>query len=131
VQRNGGVSPESTIPKIVVVDAEPAVRSTVSTILRRAGYFVQAAGEFEKALRIVESLRPDLVLTNVFLNGVSGRDAIRELKSRYPGLRVLMVSGLPDDEAIRELTKTDRFDVFPKPYKASDLIAKVKQVLQD
>ena len=131
MQRCGGVSPESTIPKIVVVDAERAVRSTVSNILKRAGYAVHAAGEFRQALQMIESSRPDLVLTNVFLNGITGRDAIHQIKDRCPDVRVLMVSGLPDDEAIRELTKTDRFDVFPKPFKASDLIAKVKQVLQD
>jgi two-component system OmpR family response regulator len=117
--------------RIVVVDAEPAVRSTVSNILKHAGYAVHAAGEFRQALQIIESSRPDLVLTNVFLNGITGRHPIHQIKDRWPHVRVLMVSGVPDDEAIRESSKMDGFDVFPKPFKASDLIAKVQQVLQD
>jgi two-component system OmpR family response regulator len=116
---------------IVVVDAEPAVRSILSKILKRAGYTVHVAGEFHQALQIIESSRPDLVLTNVFLNGITGRDAIHQIKDRCPAARVLMVSGVPDDEVIRESSKLDGFDVFPKPFKASDLIAKVQKVLQD
>jgi DNA-binding NtrC family response regulator len=130
VQVSPGVSKVSK-GTIVVVDAEPAVRSTLINILKRAGYSVQAAGEFEEALRIIESSRPDLVLTNVFLNGISGRDAIHQIKNRCPGVRVLMVSGVPDDEVIQESSTMDGFDVFPKPFKAGDLVAKVQKVLQD
>jgi DNA-binding NtrC family response regulator len=71
------------------------------------------------------------VLTNVFLNGITGCEAMRQIKDRYPDVRVLMVSGVPDDVAILESSKMDGFDVFPKPFKARDLVAKVQQVLQD
>jgi DNA-binding NtrC family response regulator len=131
VELISGVSKSSRKRSIVVVDAEPAVRSTLSKILERAGYAVHATGEFRQALQMIESSHPDLVLTNVFLNGITGREAIHQIKDRCPDVRVLMVSGVPDEEAIRESSKLDGFDVFPKPFKAGDLIAKVQQVLQD
>ena len=82
-------------------------------------------------MQIVEAFRPDLLLTNVYLNGISGRDAIAQIKRHCPDLRVLMVSGLPDETIILESANAGGFDIFPKPFKATDLTSKVSQLLQD
>ena len=101
----------------------------MTEILRRAGYQVLATGEPEKAFEIVRHTMPDLVITNVFLKGITGHQAIERLRSEFPGIRLLMVSGLPDDEIIRKWTNTDGFDAFPKPFTAEDLKRKVREVL--
>ena len=114
---------------IVVVDSEPIVRSVVVRILERAGYSVHDSEELGQALLMIENLRPDLVITNVFLRGATGHDAMKIIKDRFPGLNVLMVSGLPDEKVVSEWTGTTGFDVFPKPFKADDLLQKVEQML--
>ena len=114
---------------IVVIDSEPIVRNVMTEILRRAGYEVRATGEPDTAFEMVRQSAPDLVITNVFLRGLRGHDAMQRLRSEFPAVRVLMVSGLPDDEVIRNWTNTDGFDAFPKPFTAAALKAKVKEVL--
>ncbi len=54
---------------------------------------------------------------------------MQRLRSEFPGLRILMVSGLPDDEVIRNWANTDGFDAFPKPFTADALKQKVREVL--
>jgi len=71
----------------------------------------------------------DIVVTNVFLQGISGREAMAALKSQFSQVPVLMVSGLPDDEIIREWRDDDRFDVFPKPFRSNMLVEKVSEML--
>jgi CheY-like chemotaxis protein len=114
---------------IVIIDSEPVVRNVMSEILRRAGYQVNATGEPDAAFEMMRQLRPDLVITNVFLRGLRGHDAMERLRSEFPGIRVLMVSGLPDDDVIRAWSNKDGFDTFPKPFTAEALKQKVREVL--
>lgn len=114
---------------IVVIDSEPTVRRVMIAILMREGCTVRGTGDLGEAIRLLRERRPDLVLTNVMLLGVSAHDAMLRLKAEFPSLPVLMVSGLPDQDVISEWRQKDGFDVFPKPFRAADLIAKVQQML--
>jgi CheY-like chemotaxis protein len=114
---------------IIVVDSEPVVREVIRKILTGVGYSVRATGEFDEAFEMVRQSLPDLVITNVFLKGIRGHDAMRNLRREFPHLRVLMVSGLPDDEAIQGWSNEAGFDAFPKPFTAAALREKVGQTL--
>ncbi len=74
--------------------------------------------------------QPDLVVTNVFLRGISGHDAMYKIKNSYPELPVLMVSGLPDHDVISEWTGQTGFDIFPKPFTCESLTLKVNEMLR-
>ncbi len=117
------------MPKILVVDAEPVVRSAVTNILEHAGYIVFPVDTVEGALRVIETSRPDLLLTNVSLPGITGHEAMRIFREKSPTLPVLMVSGLPDEDIIRDWMGEEGWDVFPKPFSAQDLAQKIKEVL--
>lgn len=90
---------------------------------------MRATGDFNEALSWIREWQPQLVLTNVFLRGITGHDAMRTLRDEFPGLPVLMVSGLPDDEAIQEWIGETRFDVFPKPFTSNLLLDKVNRMI--
>jgi DNA-binding NtrC family response regulator len=115
--------------KIVVVDGEPTVRSVMTRILKRAGYDVQSASNAQTALELIKTSTPDLVITNVYLPGITGHDAMKLIKENCPGVPVLMVSGLPDDDLIRNWIGQDGFDAFPKPFGADSLIEKVREMM--
>ena len=115
--------------RIVVLDAEPVVRSVVSDILERGGYAVQAIETLQDAIGIVKDMPPDLLITNVNLPGVSGMDAMKLLKGICPDLRVLMVSGLPEQAVIDEFFGRDGFETFPKPFRAEELLDKVRTMI--
>jgi len=114
---------------ILLLDSEPVVRDVVSAILERAGHQVKATGDFEDAIEIMRTRPPDLVVTNVYLKGITGHDAMRRIRNEFPDLQVLMISGLPDDRTIRSWLGEDGFDTFPKPFTATALMEKVRQVL--
>lgn len=115
--------------RIVVIDAEPIVRTVLTSILERHGYSVKAVGEFPEALRVLRDKPPDLVITNVFLRGITGREAMKAIRQEFPALPVLMVSGLPDQDVIEKWEREPGFDIFPKPFASESLVQKVRQVL--
>ena len=118
-----------SMANLLVIDSEETVRRTIQAILEKAGYRVRATGVFDEAVDLIRESRPDLVLTNVFLRGIAGHQAMRQLKDNFPALRVLMMSGLPDEPIIHEWIAEDGFDVFPKPFTSRSLISKVQQML--
>ena len=115
---------------ILVIDSEPTVRTVVTRILESGGHSVAATGDFKLAVEMLRNTLPDLVVTNVFLRGIAGHDAMFQLKREFPKVKVLMVSGLPDERVISEWMAEPGFDVFPKPFKSNDLLSKVHQVLR-
>ena len=115
--------------RIVVLDAEPVVRSTIAAILRHGGYTVEPIETVEIALELVENAPPDLLLTNVYLPDMTGMEAMRRLREICPELRILMVSGMPDSEVIRQWICKDGVDTFPKPFAAQQLLEKVREML--
>ena len=116
--------------KIVVIDSEETVRSVVDRILRRAGHSVHATGDFNEALTMLKEAEPDLVITNVFLRGITGHEAMLHLKVEFPRLPVLMMSGLPDEAVIHQWLGETNFDIFPKPFMPDSLIDKVDSILR-
>lgn len=115
--------------RIVIVDAEPVVRSVVAEILKSDGYEVLPTDNPDAVIELVKNHPPALVVTNVALPGISGHDAILKFKEYCPGVPVLMISGLPDVEVIREWQSQDGFEAFPKPFSAQQLKAKVRQMI--
>jgi two-component system, cell cycle response regulator CtrA len=90
---------------------------------------VEVVATVQAAVDIIKAAPPALVVTNVYLPGITGHEAMRILKRIRPELPVLMVSGLPDSDVIREWAGEDGFDTFPKPFKAKELIDKVGSLI--
>ena len=113
------------------MDAEPVVRSVVSTILENGGYSVLESTTVEGGMEILENSPIDLLMTNVYLPGISGAEAMSLFQDAYPGLRVLMVSGLPDTEVIRKWAGEPPFPGLSEALHSSALMRKVREVLND
>ena len=115
--------------RILIVDAEPLVRSVVTAILTRGGYTVEEAATVPAALDVVKNKQTDLLLTNVYLPGITGREAVKMFKEICPDLPVLIVSGLPDSDVLDAVTRKAGIDTFPKPFAAQELLDKVHSIL--
>lgn len=109
---------------ILVMDAEPVVRTTVTNILEREGYTVLSTDSVDEALEIVKTAAPELLLTNVVLPAMRGHDAAALLRQAHPSMRVLMVAGLPDDDHIYDMTTGDGIEPFPKPFTSGNSLQK-------
>lgn len=113
--------------KILVVDDETEVAEIIKSFLSRKGYAVSTADTAESALKTAAAERPDLVLLDVRLGDCSGLDVLSSLKKMYPEVKVVMLTGLADDENINKSKELGACDFITKPITASglsDLVAK-------
>ena len=118
-----------TSKSILLLISDAVIRSAVRDALEHGGYSVMAVGDLGTAVdRLMES-PPDLLIIRSYIEDIPGYDAATYLRTRQPGLRVLMIGGLIDDDRLVNRMALEGFDVFPKPYPAAALIEKVKEVL--
>ncbi|SHE69627.1 PAS domain S-box-containing protein [Desulfacinum infernum DSM 9756] len=117
--------------RVLVVEDEPALRGLAKAVLERYGYRVEVAGSGEEALRLVEEggFRPDVVVTDVVLPGMSGAQLAEQLGGRLPGLRLLFMSGYTDDSVVRHGILEGHVPFLQKPFSVRDLLEKVRDVL--
>ena len=91
------VSPAGMIGTILVVEDEPAVRDMTSQLLERAGYTVTQVASASEAIAWTQSTRPDVLLTDVIMAGMSGIELAESMMDRFPDMAVLLLSGyLPE-----------------------------------
>jgi two-component system, cell cycle sensor histidine kinase and response regulator CckA len=118
---------------ILVVDDEEMVRKMACTILKRYGYQVQEARDGRDALRVLaeSSSLPSLALLDLAMPVMGGDELVPILEAQYPGIKIIMSSGYPEDEA-RKISPFDSVAGFlKKPYTGVTLAEKVARVLED
>ncbi|MDP3910645.1 MAG: PAS domain S-box protein [Gemmatimonadales bacterium] len=116
---------------VLVVEVEPAVLALSRRALEAHGYVVLAAEDGGAAMRIVERHGGpiDLLLTDVVMPGISGRELAEQLAARRPGVRVLYMSGYPGDAVVHQGTLAAGSAFLQKPFSPDGLARKVRDVL--
>ena len=120
-------------PTILIVDDEDIVRALVARALREAGYRVVQAQHGAAALAVLESGRETvhLVITDLVMPGMGGREVARWLATHLPGVPVLFISGYPRTY----LEAHDLYDagipLLRKPFLPSRLLEAVQELLPD
>jgi len=119
---------------ILVVEDEAPVRAVTRQLLERNGYTVLEAPDGAAALALVDgaagSRHIDLLLTDVIMPGMSGRELADKLKARRPNVRVLFMSGYTDDAVVRHGMLEPGLAYLEKPFRPPMLLKKVRGVLQ-
>ena len=116
---------------VLLVEDEHAVRALARRVLESCGYTVLEAADGREALRVAEghggSL--DLLLSDVVIPHLGGRQLAERLTSLQPGLKVLFLSGYTDDVAIRHGVVRAEFAFLQKPFTPAELAQTVRAVL--
>ncbi|GLC26989.1 PAS domain-containing protein [Roseisolibacter agri] len=117
---------------VLLVEDDAAVRAGVGRILTRAGYTVLTATDGRDALRVAgASARPiHLVLTDIVMPEMNGRELVEQLTARYPELRVLCMSGYTDDEIVRRGLVVPTMALLEKPFTPERLLDAVRAALR-
>lgn len=116
---------------VLVVDNERAVRTIVCHMLERNGYRTRAAASAASAEEIIGhgAEDVDLLLTDVLMPGVSGRELVERIHARMPGLRAVYMSGYSGDSSSPLGPREDGATVLEKPFTAAQLIRAVGEAL--
>ncbi len=117
--------------RVLVVEDDPAVKDIAVRGLEAAGYQVRSASNGTEALAIAESLSEpiDLLLTDVVMPGMSGREVAEALRVRWPDLRVLYMSGYTENAMVHHGVLAPGVTLLPKPFSATALLEHVRNVL--
>jgi CheY-like chemotaxis protein len=116
---------------ILLVEDEDAVRELTREVLDAGGYEVLEARNGPEALELAQSHRGDidLLLADVIMPRMSGRELAERLRTLRPGTKVLFVSGYTDDAVLRHGVLQDEVPFLQKPFAPRDLEQKVREVL--
>ncbi len=112
------------------MEDEPAVRKLAVIILRERGYQVQESNNAFEALELIRKNAPfDLVLTDVIMPQMSGKQLCDQIKSQLPQTKVLLMSGYTDDALAHHGVLDEGLSFLEKPFSPSGLARKVREVL--
>ncbi|HET7321819.1 MAG TPA: PAS domain S-box protein, partial [Longimicrobiaceae bacterium] len=123
--------PVSGTETVLLVEDEVAVRVLVRRVLDRAGYRILEASSGQAALDLLADTgaRVDLLLTDVVMPGMSGRELADELTARTPGLPVLYMSGYTDEAIMHHGVLAEGVAFLEKPFTPDILLRKLRDVL--
>lgn len=118
---------------ILVVEDEEVIRTLARRVLEKQGYRVLEACDGSEALALTEQHRGniDLLVSDVVMPGLSGRELAEKLKSFRPALKTLFVSGYTDDAIVRHGVLEPGTAFLQKPFMPDSLVHKVREVLDD
>jgi CheY-like chemotaxis protein len=118
--------------KILVVDDEPHMIALVKAILSEEKYDVTTASDGKEGLKILEKLKPDLVILDMMMPGMSGREVCEKIRSN-PKTKSLKVAFLTvarfSEVGKKELDKMNVSDYITKPFENADLVKRVKKIV--
>jgi PAS domain S-box-containing protein len=116
---------------ILLVEDEPAVQLLERRVLEMARYEVLIASNGEEALALIDRVksRIDLLVTDVVMPGMSGRELAEAVTRRRPRMPTLFLSGYTPDEVLKEGVRAEEAHFLQKPFTPSGLLSKVRDVL--
>ena len=117
---------------MLLVDDEPSVRTLLAAELRRNGYAVIEAANGEDAIDRASRLAAPIsvVVTDVVMPEMSGRELVQMLRGWYPSLRVLFMSGYTDAGSMARMLEDEATAFVPKPFTTDDLLRAVRGLLE-
>jgi two-component system, OmpR family, phosphate regulon response regulator PhoB len=117
---------------VLVVEDEPDIAALVAYHLARESYRVRTAADGAEALRLVEQERPDLVVLDLMLPGVSGLDVLRELRARpdFENLPIVLLTARKEEQDRIEGLSLGADDYVAKPFSPQELVLRVAAVLR-
>lgn len=121
----------NTLETILLVDDEAYIRELVGAILTVEGYQVLEASDGEEALKVGGAYedRIHLLLTDVVMSPMGGGELVKRILPVRPDLKVLYISGYPDDPSVRSGLDNGSISFLAKPFSPKILIRTIRSIL--
>src|SRR5262245_35749443 len=117
-------------PRILVVDDEVAIRRFLRIGLANDGYRIDEASDGKEAVRLVNALKPDLVLLDLGLPGMDGQEVITAVRQAGHQTPILILSVRSDQQDIVQALDRGADDYLTKPFGLEELLARVRTLLR-
>lgn len=118
-------------PRIMVVDGDSGMRRLMNARLGAANYSVQTVGGAQAALDACIRSRPNLVITDLQLDDMHGLALLRELKSRWPNMNVIILTAHGTIREAVQATQCGAFGFLVKPVEKTELLGQVQRAIAD
>jgi DNA-binding response OmpR family regulator len=117
-------------PTLLVVDDESDLLAELKPLLERSGFWVETAGDGKQALEVTKQLKPDLIILDVLMPQMDGREALRRLRQADDWTPVILLTqiGTPAERAMTLQEGAD--DYLNKPFNPMELVARIQAVLR-
>ncbi len=117
---------------ILVIDDELLYRNLYKRILEKKGYYVDASHNGKDAMSKIESIIPDLVITDIIMPDMDGLELIREIRAKFPNVKIMAVSGggrIKPDVYLKMASKLKADCILEKPFSNNDLLDKINSLI--
>ena len=130
-KRNIGEPSQISAPFILVVDDDPGIRVLLSNLLRRNGFEVTTAADYDEMIQELETRSIRLILLDVMLPGVTGMDICREIRGGGWGdIPIIMISARGGEADLVAGLELGADDYIAKPFSHSEVLARIRAVLR-
>jgi DNA-binding response OmpR family regulator len=115
-------------PRVLVADDERVIADTLAIILNQSGFEAIAVYSGEKAVEMAESIKPDMLISDVIMTDLNGIDAAIKIRAMLPSCKILLFSGqaATADLLDRARNQGHEFEILAKPVHPQDLLAKLR-----
>lgn len=116
--------------RILIVDDERSIRSTLAEFIREDGHDVFTAEDAMQALDLLKEKQPAVVVTDIILPRMTGVDLLKRINEIAPDVQVIMITGEPTAETAAEAVRLGAFDYLSKPIARTDFKSAVTSALR-
>jgi len=116
--------------RILVVDDEPAVRTTLKAILKKSGYVVDVAEDFYSAVALLEKNTYAVIITDIIMPGSSGIDILKHVRKVNQDTQLITITGDPNIDTATEAVRAGAYDYCTKPLRREVFLAVVERAVQ-
>lgn len=116
---------------IYALDDDPDFREYLQGVLLNDGHSARLTGNPKELFDACEQHAPDVILLDVKMGEHSGTEVLSEIRERWPRQCVIMVTGFPSLDSMRETFRKDVFDYIPKPFAVDDLRKSLNQAVAE
>ena len=120
----------STRPRLLLVDDDEAIRSNLAPFLERAGFDVTVAVDGEDALTHIAAATPDVIVLDVMMPRLDGREVLRRLRARQDFTPVVLLTQVGESVERAAALEEGADDYLNKPFDPQELVARIRAILR-
>ena len=116
--------------RVMVLDDEPIVGRRLRPALEKRGIEVEVFTDPLQARARLETTEFDIVVSDVKMSGLDGLSLLQGIRARGARTKVILITGFPSDELVREALSRGAFDLIAKPFKIADLLSAIARAAE-